>query len=570
MKPLLFFILISYNTFSYSQITFPQNYFSSPLDIRLIVSGTFGELRRDHFHSGVDFATQSKINANVYCIADGYVSRIKVSPAGYGKVIYVTHPNGFVSVYAHLNEFNVVVEDYVRLKQYEKKSYDIELFPNPELFKFHKGEIIGYSGNTGSSSGPHLHFEIRNEKTERPINPFLFGYKIPDNLSPEINAVYFYPKSANSEINNSTNRTVLNVIKKGSGQYLKSNDTATVSGGIAFGILASDPQINVGSSGIYSMEISIDNHLFYKISFDSVDFDESRYINTLIDYPEYVANKKEIMQTYMSYGNRLNIYKVSENRGIYYFNDTLLHIIKFTVSDFSNNATSLEIPVKSIIQTNKKNSTPESNLPLFRFGLKNHFENKNIILDLPSDALYDSIYFEYSSEPDTKGLFSAIHKVHNKYTPLHTPAILKIKPDCLIKELLLSKLTLAYISDQSLSFVKSTWDNGFLSAGINKFGDYAIVADTNAPIIKAIRNYNNTQIYSGEIISFKINDDFSGIETYNLTINGCWVLAEYDAKNELLSYKVDKSHFIKGPNSLELVVTDKLNNKNVYSATLLN
>ncbi|HQI69939.1 MAG TPA: M23 family metallopeptidase [Bacteroidales bacterium] len=555
--------------YAYTQKIIPQNYFIPPLDLKPYVSGTFGELRPDHFHTGIDFATQNKTGFNVYCIADGYVSRIKVTPGGYGKVIYITHPNGFVSVYAHLNEFNVVVEDYVKRKQYEKKSFEIELFPNRSLFHFKKGDIVGYSGNSGSSSGPHLHFEIRNETTERPINPRLFGYTIADETSPGIYTVCLYPKTPGSRVDNNKQKACSEVDKKGNMLQLSRNDTLVASGGISFGVETYDQQYSYGKNGIYSLEILIDSLPFYKISFDSVDFSEGRYINTLIDYPEYIASHKRIIQTYISQGNRLKIYSCREKHGIYFFNDTLIHTIKVKVSDFNNNTSSLVFPVRSVPPAEAETTTPSGTLPLFRFGLKNHFENKNIILDLPSTALYDSLFFEYTVKPRTKETFSDIHQIHNKFTPLHAAATLMIKPDSLPNDTVLSKLTLASVAGNYFSFVKSKQDNGYWSAKIRSFGDYAIVADTVAPDIKPIGNLNAKKILPGTTISFKITDNFSGIDTYNLTINDSWVLAEYDIKNNLLTYKTDPIHFTAGKNNLKLTVTDNLNNIAVYKTTLL-
>jgi len=570
-KRLFFLIIFLLNStwFAFSQKIIPKNYFIPPLDIKPYVSGTFGELRPDHFHSGLDFATQNKTGLNVYCIADGYVSRIKVAAGGYGKVIYITHPNGYVSVYAHLNEFNVVVEDYVKRKQYEKKSFEIELFPNRSLFHFKKGDIVGYSGNTGSSSGPHLHFEIRNEITERPINPRLFGYPIPDETSPGIFTVCLYPKSPGSSVDNNKQKVCLTVEKKGSSYQLAHSDTLRVSGGISFGVETYDQQYSYGKNGIYSLEILIDSTPFFKVSFDSIDFSEGRYINTLIDYPEYVASRKRIIQTYISRGNRLKMYASGDNRGIYFFSDTLLHTVRIIASDFNKNASSLTFPVKSVAPADSEPQTPESTLPLFRFGLKNHFENKNIILDIPSTALYDSLYFEYDLKPRTKNTYSGIHQVHNSYAPLHTAATLMIKPDSIPGDTVFSKLTLARVNSNYFSYVKSKQTNGYFSAKIRQFGNYAIVADTTAPVINPIGNLKDRKILSGATISFKISDDFSGINTYTLTINSAWVLAEYDPKKNLLTYIADPQHFTSGINNLELNVTDNLNNKTVFKTTLL-
>ena len=209
MKYILVSLLIT--QLSFSQVEYPQNYFRSPLDITLVLSGTFAELRTNHFHSGLDIKTQQKVGKNVYTAAEGYVSRIKIQHYGYGKALYVTHPNGYTTVYGHLQSFSPKIEAYIKAKQYEKESYEIEVFPSASDLAVSKDEIIAYSGNTGGSGGPHLHFEIRDNE-ERPINPLLFGINVNDSKSPLISAVFAYPKDENSYINGKNNRTELRLI----------------------------------------------------------------------------------------------------------------------------------------------------------------------------------------------------------------------------------------------------------------------------------------------------------------------------------------------------------------------
>ena len=163
--PFLFFISVSM-----AQNSYPQDYFQSPLEIPLILSGTFAELRSNHFHSGLDIKTQQQSGLKVMAAASGFVSRIKVSHFGYGKALYITHPNGYTTVYAHLQNFNPEIDAYIKHRQYKNESYEIELFPKAGELLVNNGDIVAYSGNTGGSGGPHLHFEIRN-KQEHPMNP---------------------------------------------------------------------------------------------------------------------------------------------------------------------------------------------------------------------------------------------------------------------------------------------------------------------------------------------------------------------------------------------------------------
>jgi len=532
------------------------------------MSGTFGELRPDHFHSGLDFSTQNKENLEVLASADGYVSRIKISSGGYGKVIYLTHPNGFVTVYAHLNAFNVVVDDYVKRKQYEQKSFEIELFPNPALFKIKKGDIIGYSGNSGASGGPHLHFEIRNTRTEIPINPLYSGIYPIGKEKIVIEKLALYPFGTNSLINGQNKKVILETSKTKRDTSLKVSDTIRVEGNIFFGMEAYQKTNADDSWGLYAEEIRIDSMPFFRISFDSVSFDDWRYVNTLKDYETYNSTNAKIIQTYIAPGNRLKIYSSPRNKGFYFFCDTNYHVVTFIAEDIFGNKASQKLIVKSATPLQKTVST-KTDFPLYHYGLKEHFEAKNITVDFPENALYDSIYFDYKVTDGNRKTYSVIHQVQDANTPIHSYVLVKIKPNIPFTDSIKPKLCMARFSNNTYSYVKSEWTDGYISAKIHTFGNYCIVADTTPPEIKPLGNLNHKKINPDELIRFTISDNFSGIDTYTLTLNGKWILADYDAKNDLLTYKADAANFVKGNNDLKLVVTDKLKNQQTISLTLV-
>ncbi len=570
MRSLFLFLLLHFCiTFSFAQNVLPKNYFSLPLAGKYFLSGSFGELRPDHFHTGIDFSTKNKENVEVLSIAGGYVSRIKISATGYGKVIYITHPNGFVSVYAHLGAFNVVVDDYVKKKQYEQQSFEIELFPNPALFPVKKCDIVGYSGNSGSSSGPHLHFEIRSERTEHPINPLYSGMFPPETEKPFFETLALYPAGSNSLVNGQDLPLIISLTKGKKDKSPLVSDTFRVQGSIAFGMEAYDKSSAEGNCGIYSGEIRIDSVPFFKVSFDSLSFDEGRYVNTLKDYNAYLAGGNKIVQTYIAPGNRLKLYPLITHNGMYYFSDTNYHIITFIAKDFYGNQAVQNITVRSqkALPVNKTNAA--SDLPLYRYGLKWHFEAGKVMVDIPDDALYDSVYFDYRLMRGTRQTWSDIHHIHDASVPIHSFILLKIKPDTLRPGIDPLKLTIARQVKNSYTYVKSEWAGGYLSAKIRSFGNYCIVADTILPVIKPVGTLPNRKINPGDLIRFTISDEFSGIDTYRLTINGVWVLAEYDAKNKLLTYTAEAVHFTKGKNTLVLTVTDKMKNQSVFGATVL-
>ena len=554
---------------SFAQPVMPENYFIPPLPGKLHLAGTFGELRPNHFHSGIDLSTQNKQNLEVYSSAAGYVSRIKVSATGYGKVIYITHSEGFVTVYAHLNAFNVVVDDYVNRQQYEQQSFEIELFPDPALFPVRKGTVIGYSGNTGSSAGPHLHYEIRNARTEMPINPLYAGFIPAEVEIPVIEKIVFYPFDDHSLINGQNSTLILETPTHKNKGKPHISDTLTVVGKIGFGIKAYDKYSSARTGGIYSEEILIDSLPFFKIHFDSVFFDDWRYVNTLIDYNTYYTSGDRIVQTYRAPGNRLKIYASEHGKGYYSFSDTNYHQITFTATDFFGNQTQKTIQVKSNIpKPNSSESAPQK-LPLFRYGLKEHFEAKDISIDLPANALYDSVYFDYKLFNGNSNTFSGIHQIHYPSVPIHSYVMVKMKPDVLVPDSLKPKLCMVRMVKNNFTYVNSEWEDEWLTARIRSFGNHCIVADTTPPGIKALGTLKNKRIVPDEMLRFKITDNLSGIATYALTINGSWVLAEYDAKYDLLTYKAEARHFRKGDNDLTLTVADNRGNQSLYSVKVL-
>ena len=327
------------------------------MDIRLLLSGTFGEIRANHFHSGIDIKTGGVEGAAVYAIADGYVSRIKVSAFGYGKAIYVTHPNGYVSVYGHLNRYNKTIGDYVRSEQYRQENFEIELFPAEGTLPVRKGEIIAYSGNSGSSGGPHLHFEIRDGATQKIINPLLFGYEVKDIYKPKITSIKIYPEDASSRVNGSGKSIRYLVEGWGTEHRLANSPVIRLSGNISFAIQVHDQQNDTDNkNGPYSVTLFIDSVEVFRFKMEIFAFDETRYVNSMLDYEEYVRNNVRLQRTKIDPGNKLGIYDEVMNKGVFRFNDTLTHLLRYEVSDVAGNIASLSFRVnlkKSRVQSLK-------------------------------------------------------------------------------------------------------------------------------------------------------------------------------------------------------------------------
>ena len=336
---LLIVILLTYTN------TTAQEY-SAPLNFKMLLSGTFGELRGNHFHAGIDIKTEGVEGQKVYSIADGYISRIKVSTWGYGKVLYITHPQtGHTSVYAHLQKFNAKIDSIVKRKQYQKESFEINFYPNAAAIQIKKGEVIALSGNSGGSGGAHLHFEIRDTKTEHPINPLQFGFNITDNIPPTLSKLKIYAFDT-TLINGYRKSKIIN-IKKINNKY-SIDETPTINGSFALGISTYD-KLNgsYNKNGVYSIKVCVDSSICYKFTVDELDFSTSRYINAHIDYKEKKENNKKYHRCYKLPHNKLTNYSEIINEGIINIKDTLTHLISLEVTDIYGNISDLEFNVKS-------------------------------------------------------------------------------------------------------------------------------------------------------------------------------------------------------------------------------
>jgi hypothetical protein len=578
---LILVLLIVVPCYMNAQRTYPKGYFQAPLDFRLLLSGTFGEIRAGHFHSGMDIKTQGVEGAKVYAVADGYVSRIRVSPFGFGKALYVTHPNGFVSVYGHLNRYNKTIGDYVKASQYKSENFDIELFPEPGQFPVKKGEIIAYSGNSGGSGGPHLHFELRDEATQYIINPLLFGFDVKDIYKPKITSIKIYPETEGSKVNG-TGKSVRYLVEGwGTEHKLAGSPVITLSGDISFGIQLYDQQNDTDNkNGPYAIRLYIDSALVYEFRAETFSFDETRYVNSLIDYEEYVRNNVRLVRTCIDPGNKLDMYGKVKNHGIFSFSDTLVHTIRYEVSDVPGNTAVLAFKVRaqkssvvsrqSSVGGNLQSSTSNLQSSTFNYDSDNHFGNASVVLDAPKGCFYKTFQFQYDSAKQVKGTYSAVHKIHNKYTPVQDYMTLAIKPKGLPVKLQ-GKAILVKIDDDGVGFSSAggQYDatDGYVRARVREFGNYSVAVDTIPPKIKPINVESFKSLAGQSAVKFTISDELSGISTYRGTLNGKWVLMDYDPKNTLLTYFIDE-RLLAGPNSFELKVTDSKGNVSIYKTTL--
>lgn len=545
-----------------AQHAYPQDYFRSPLDTTLLLSAPFGQLRDNHFHSGIDIRTFEKEGLPVYAVADGWVARIKISPFGYGKAIYIDHPNGYTSVYAHLSRLNDSIGGYTKREQYRKESFDVELFPRKNQLPVKKGDLIAYTGNSGGSTGPHLHFELRNTKTEYPINPLLFNLPVLDTDAPFFKSFTIYNVMPNRPLPILQQKLFPAKTQKIPEGYRFTDTIDLPTGIIGFGVEAFDFITDKErEQNVYTLRMQIDSVHFFRMDMEAFAFSDTKYINAHIDYERLIKERIRVQKCFIDDGNRVDIYQPLPAKGKYWLRDSLTHTVKFMAKDASGKSVELHLLIRG--KANDQLSAyylPECSYDRFVPTRDNVFQMYGVRIEVPKGALYDTMDFCIKTLPGNKRTASKIFKLGDSYTPLHSNVHISIKPDKK-DTALFDKMIVGRAFDKGgVGAVGGGYNRGWISASSRVFGDFAILVDTVAPRA-TFKNISRDSICTDtSALKIVITDNLSGISEYSLRINGKWVLAEYDAKNDLLMYEYDTNTPRRTKLNVELIVIDRKDN----------
>ena len=559
MKNIILILLFASFTSS-AQNKYPTNYFRSPLDISLHLSGTFGELRNNHFHAGVDIKTKRRTGFPVYATADGYVSRIKVAIWGYGKVIYISHPNGYTSVYAHLSKFGDGIQEYVKNIQYQKESYETgNIYPAENEITVKKGQVIAFTGRTGGFVAPHLHYEIRDTKTEHIINPLLFGLKIKDSIAPRINKLIAYPIGEGSRINRSVKKQTL-AIKKDSLNNYRTN-RISASGSIGFGINVYDllgKELN--KNGVYSIEMKVNGKRHYYHDVETFSFAESKYINLLIDYPYFATYKNRIQKTFREKETKLSIYEDLVKDGFVDVKEGFSYKVEIIAKDFKGNRSSVKIPIIGVksesILLQEKDTT---NYKI----LKNKFQKfteGGVTVAFPKNTFYKDIFIDFS----VNGKLATIHK---PTIPLNKSFTITFD-STMYRKSEVNIIYIANINNKKYPYYQNTRKReDKLFTTTKTLGKYTLLIDNELPKIYNLNFKNNNWVSKLNYLTIKISDTQSGIKSYEAFIDDEWILMEYDVKKKKLSYNFSDKKLVGSKHIFKLVVSDNVGNTNTYNAT---
>jgi hypothetical protein len=554
MRLCLFFLLFYCSVFA--QVNYPKDYFSPPLGIPMQLSGNFGELRPNHFHAGFDLKTQQKEGLAVYAVADGYVSRIKISTFGNGKTIYITHSNGFTSVYGHLQRATDSIEDFIKKAHYQEQSFEIEKYLKPGELVVKKGQIIGLSGNSGASEGPHLHFEFRDNITENIINPMLFGYDtfLKDTKKPIIFNIYVYPLDNESLVNQSKRPLVLNLALQKDGTYLA--DKVVANGKIGFGINTFDyDDVSFNKNGVYKVQTFYNGIPNFSYQFDTYSFDEMRYVNALIDYPMYKKTQQRVQKLFMKSPYNLSIIKADATNGVLNVVPNLTAQYRIEVSDFYGNLTTVSIPIVNEILPVIIANEP---VPKYLVKAKNesNFSKENISVFFPANTFYEDFDLNFDVKNDTLLLHSDIVPAHSNFT-------IEIE-DHKFSEGQREKLFIGTIGSNKIGYNRTYVKDSVFTTNVKTLGKYALVLDTIPPKISIAKPIQGKWLSDKKLIQFTISDDLSGIKSYNGYLNGKWILFEYDNKTKKITHYFSDGIVAEGSNDLKIIVVDNLGNSTIF------
>jgi hypothetical protein len=550
MKRLVFGLLL-FPTLAIGQ-GYPQDYFRNPLGIPILLAGNFGECRPGHFHSGIDIKTEGRENLPVYAAAEGYISRIKMEPGGFGHGLYITHPSGYTSLYAHLNNFIPRVQAYVRKQQYAKESWTVDLSFRPEQFPVKKGEQIAWSGNTGGSTAPHLHFEIRDSKTEHPLNPQLFGLEVKDSRGPVIKKLAIY----NMERSIYDLGPQLINLRKGNGnEYIVPGDTISVSTQLAGIGIVSDDYMEGSDNTLawYTAEWYMDDTLQGRIRLDDIGYDETRYLHAYADYRTRQGGGPWVQCLFRLPGNMLTrIYEsLNPNYGLIQRTDGQYRNMLIVLTDVSGNKSEVRFQLRNTASY----ATPPCSLSFYA-GKQNPVEYSNVAFMLDERQLYADVCMPVSSIPDSSGISDRFN-IGRGDVPVHHYFDLQLRPGKLIPFSQRSKIAMVYRDGRREDGRAAQPGNqGWYKASVRNLGTDQLVVDTLSPSITPLAPIKGSMAKAKQI-AVRATDDITSIKTFRATLDGSWIL--FEQHGDVWTYVFDE-HCSKGTHKLTITATDENGN----------
>ena len=526
-----------------------KNNFVVPLDIPLRLSGTFGELRGNHFHAGIDIRTQGREGFKIGSVKSGKINRIRVSTSGYGKALYIEHLDGTTSVYAHLKKFSPRIEAYVKEQQYLKETYTIQIFPKGNKLNIDQGEIIGYSGNTGGSNGPHLHFEIRNSKDQSPINPMLFPFEIEDTQRPQIKNFYLFTSNENDYI-----KKEYSLIRKNDSVY--STPTINTEGYIHVGLSLFDRQdFSFNKNGIYKASVLLNGKEEFSFTMDTISFNDSDKINLMIDYETLKKDKRRIQRFAAIEDSGFSFIDSKKQNGELNIKPNNSYQLILKISDFKGNTSYVE---SYILGVSKLLLPKKKSVSLINPIMDYFYEFKSSSVYFPKEAFYKEVSVYSEQVGDTLKVGKDIIPLKKSFeVSFSIPKMDSLKS---------AQYFIAKLDPKGKSrFLSNKIKNGVLEGSSKTLGSFMIFRDSIAPKIVPVNFKNKQWLTNYNFLKLKIDDDFTGIKSYRGELDGEWILLEYEPKNKTLIYDLNDLTSDKALHQLTIEAEDLVGNKTEYS-----
>lgn len=510
-------VVLSVSFAQKSSPRYPQGYFRWPLNLPPQIVANMGELRNNHWHMGLDIRTNQKVNQRVYAAAEGYVAYMGIRPLSFGRFIIINHPNGYSTLYGHLNDFAPELEAYATEQQYNQESWAVELTIPKGKFPVSKGSFIAFSGTTGGSQGPHVHFEIRDTKTNECLNPLLFGMPLTDNVPPTIARLTMYDRS----ISVFEQSPQFFVPKFANGAYtIPKSPVINIHNKVSFGLQAYDRiSGSQNQDGIYSAKLFLDDELKMQFVIDSIGYDETKYMNAHIDYRYHTNAGPFIQHLSVLPGDRSGVYRNIPGDGVIELNDTEVHRVRIEVEDSYRNMSVMNFGVQ---YQPSDNATDKAIRKSFLPNQENELKEANFEAYLPENVLYDKVpVFYYRTPSSTQYAVSDVYQLNDESIPLHDDMTIRIKPDKPIPAGGWDKLVIRRTWRNSTNVRLAKKEGEWLSAGFDDFGYFQAFADVVPPYVSELGS-SDTVIVRASRIVFTPTDNF-GIKSFRAELDGKWI-----------------------------------------------
>jgi hypothetical protein len=537
--------------------SYPQGYFRNPLDIPMRLAGNFGELRPNHYHMGLDIKTNARENLPVYAAADGYIGRIKIEPFGFGRAIYVVHPNGFTTVYAHLNAFNPTLEKWVKDQQYQQQSWKVFLELSPDIFPVKKGDFLAYSGNTGGSQAPHVHFEVRRTKDDVNVNPFLFGFPVADNVPPKLLRLAVYDRTR-SVYEQSPRLFPVKAIS--GGRYLPTPSVITVTAPlVSFAIGAWDTQTGSANlNGIFESTLLFDEEPVVAFRMDNISYNDTRDLNAHIDYKTKYQGGSFLQHVSELPGYTNAIYKRNKGNGVVDVSDGEVHSVSIVVKDASGNASTLNYKIQ--YKFNASNQyVPLSSAKQFYPQMMDGLESPECEFYLGERCLFDSVHIRYSKAANSNSsVVSSIHTIGAAYIPIRDSMLVRIQPTRPLTDAEKARTVMQWFAGTKREVQKVQWQGNWASARFRDLGNFQLVVDTEPPTIAPVGFANGANLSKAVRIAFTVDDNFDRVKNVRTELDGKWLRFTND-KGRTFIYVFDEK-FMSGNHQLRIRAEDEAGN----------